>query len=188
MKLKEISLWTVGTAVLLALATNLAAAEDTNINTLTAEEKAAGWQLLFNGTNLDGWHNFHSASIRAGWMVTNGEMGFLDSRRAGDIVSSNEFSWFELQLDYKCGPDCNSGIMYHVTTNGSAIWTTGPEFQLEDNVGADDPQRCGWLYDMYRPPIDPKTGKELDATKPVGEWNHVRLLIAPRNANTTSMA
>ncbi len=42
-----------------------------------------------------------------------------------------------------------------------------------------DPVRCGWLYALYQPPIDPKTGKTLDATKPVGEWNHVRLLISP---------
>jgi hypothetical protein len=179
MKLKEFSFLTVGTAALLALATNLAAADDTNLNTLTAGEKAAGWQLLFNGTNLDGWHNYHSASIRAGWIVTNGEMGFLDSRRAGDIVSSNQFQWFELQLDYKVGPECNSGIMYHVTDDGPAIWSTGPEFQLEDNVGAEDPVRSGWLYALYEPPTDPKTGKALDATKPVGEWNHVRLLISP---------
>jgi hypothetical protein len=32
---------------------------------------------------------------------------------------------------------------------------------------------------LYQPPIDPKPGKTLDATKPVGEWNHVRLLISP---------
>ena len=35
----------------------------------------------------------------------------------------------------------------------------------------------GWLYGLYQPPVDPKTGKPLDATKPVGQWNHVRLLV-----------
>ena len=69
--------------------------------------------------------------------------------------------------------------MYHVTDEGGAVWATGPEFQLEDNEKAADPVRCGWLYALYQPPIDPKTGKTLDATKPVGEWNHVRLLITP---------
>ena len=59
------------------------------------------------------------------------------------------------------------------------VWETGPEFQLEDNEKAADPIRCGWLYALYQPPIDPKTGKTLDATKPVGEWNHVRLVITP---------
>jgi hypothetical protein len=50
---------------------------------------------------------------------------------------------------------------------------------LEDNALAGDPQRCGWLYALYQPPTDPKTGKPLDATKPAGEWNHVRLVIHP---------
>jgi hypothetical protein len=181
MKTKSISLLTVGTAALLAvtLCKPAAAADEPKPNTLTAAEKAAGWLLLFNGTNLDGWHNYHSPRIRAGWQVVDGTMGFLDSRQAGDIVSSDQFSWFELQLDYKVAPTCNSGIMYHVTDDGPAIWSTGPEFQLEDNVGAEDPIRSGWLYALYQPPPDPKTGKALDATKPLGEWNHVRLLITP---------
>ena len=36
-----------------------------------------------------------------------------------------------------------------------------------------------WLYALYQPPIDPKTQKVLDATKPAGEWNQIRLLISP---------
>jgi len=42
-----------------------------------------------------------------------------------------------------------------------------------------DPQRCGWLYGLYKPDNDPKTGKTLDATKPAGEWNHMRIVISP---------
>ena len=32
---------------------------------------------------------------------------------------------------------------------------------------------------LYQPPVDPATGKTLDATKPVGQWNHIRLVISP---------
>ena len=183
MKSKSIRLLNWGTAALLALTAwqQPASAADGNNNTLTDAEKAAGWQLLFNGTNLDGWHNYRANTIGASWMVTNGAMGFLDNRQSGDIVSTGQFKWFELQLDYKAGPECNSGIMYHVIDAGpgTAIWFSGPEFQLEDNAGAADPVRCGWLYAMYKPPMDLQTGKELDATKPVGQWNHVRLLVSP---------
>lgn len=183
MKSKSIGLLNWGTAALLALTVcqQPAPAADGNYNTLTEAEKAAGWQLLFNGTNLDGWHNYRANTISPNWIVTNGAMGFLENRQAGDIVSVGQFKWFELQLDYKAGPKCNSGIMYHVIDAGpgTAMWFSGPEFQLEDNAGADDPVRCGWLYAMYKPPMDLQTGKELDATKPVGQWNHVRLLISP---------
>jgi len=148
-------------------------------NTLTDAEKAEGWQLLFNGKDASGWHNFKEEGLHSGWQVKDGALVCVDPRNAGDIVTSNKFDWFELQLDYNISHAGNSGIMYHVTDRGGQIWATGPEFQLEDNTAAADPVRCGWLYALYQPPIDPATGKTLDATKPVGEWNHVRLLMVP---------
>jgi hypothetical protein len=148
-------------------------------NTLTRAGKAAGWQLLFNGTNFDGWHNFRQEGVNPGWQVTNGTLTCVDPHHAGDIVTSNQYDWFELQLDYNISPAGNSGIMFHVTDAGHHVWETGPEFQLEDNKLAADKIRCGWLYALYKPPIDPATGQTLDATKPVGEWNHVRLLVTP---------
>ena len=148
-------------------------------NSLADDEKTAGWKLLFNGENFDGWHNFKSDSIRAGWQVKDGALVCADPHNAGDLCTKEQFDWFELQLDYNISEGGNSGIMFHVTDDGHAAWATGPEFQLEDNAKAADPQRCGWLYALYQPPDDPKTGKPLDATKPAGQWNHVRLLISP---------
>jgi hypothetical protein len=166
--------------VLTAMATlGTAAAKDAPINKLTRKEKAAGWQLLFDGKDFNGWHNFKREGVRPGWEVKDGALVCVDPHNAGDIVTSNEFGSFELQLDYNISEAGNSGIMFHVTDAGNAAWATGPEFQLEDNEKAADKIRCGWLYALYQPPIDPKTGKTLDATKPVGQWNHVRLLITP---------
>ncbi len=157
-----------------------ATAADARLNELTPEEKAQGWQLLFNGRDLTGWHNFRREGVAPGWQVKDGALVCADPHNAGDIVTIDKFDWFELQLDYNISEAGNSGIMYHVTDDGPAVWATGPEFQLEDNQAAADPIRCGWLYALYQPPIDPKTGRTLDATKPVGEWNHVRLLITPK--------
>src|ERR1039458_3771724 len=191
MKSKTFSLLTVGTAALLALTAGrpAAAAEDANLNTLTAEEKAAGWQLLFNGTNFNGWHCFNTPQIRPGWVVKDGCLVCANPAQAGDIVTSDEYGWFDLQLDYNISDGGNSGILYHVTAENEVprkpTWYTGPECQLLDNVnGHDGPtmegrQLSGWLYALYQPPVDSKTGKPLDATKPAGQWNHIRLLITP---------
>ncbi len=160
-------------AVLLSSLVRVAAAD----NMLTPAEKAAGWVLLFNGTNFDGWHNFKSTGVKPGWQVKDGTLACEDPHNASDLVSEGQFEWFELELDYKISEGGNSGIMYRVSDDGQAPWASGPEFQLEDNAKATDPQRCGWLYALYQPPNDPKTGKPLDATKPAGEWNHVRLVI-----------
>lgn len=148
-------------------------------NTLTSEEQKEGWRLLFNGHDFDGWHNFKQQGVRPGWHVNDGALVCSDPHNAGDIVTADQFASFELQLDYNISEGGNSGIMYHVTDQGNDAWATGPEFQLEDNAKAKDPVRCGWLYALYQPPIDPKTGKTLDATKPAGQWNHIRLLISP---------
>jgi hypothetical protein len=148
-------------------------------NTLTADETKAGWKLLFDGKTLDGWHNFKKEGVKPGWQVKDGNLVCVDPHNAGDIVTSEKFGAFELQLDFKMAEGANSGIIYHVTDEGGAVWATGPEIQLEDNAKAADPQKCGWLYGLYQPPIDEKTGKTLDATKPAGEWNHLRVVISP---------
>jgi hypothetical protein len=149
------------------------------INALSEAESKAGWKLLFNGNDLSGWSNFKTNTIRPGWQAKDGLLVCADPKNAGDLCTREQFGWFELQLDYNISPAGNSGIMYHVTDEGRAAWATGPEVQLEDNQGARDPQRCGWLYALYQPADDPKTGKPLDTTKPAGEWNRIRLVIAP---------
>lgn len=155
-----------------------ASTNDANANTLTDEEKKAGWKLLFDGKSTNGWHSFKKDNVLPGWQVKDRTLACVDPKNARDLCTNDQYSWFELQLDYNISHAGNSGILYHVTDKGGATWATGPEFQLEDNAAAADKIRCGWLYQLYQPPIDPKTGKPLDATKPVGEWNHVRLLIS----------
>ena len=162
-----------------AVQKQLAAMAESKVNVLTDAERAAGWKLLFNGVDLAGWHNFKREGVRPGWQVKDGVLVCVDPHDAGDIVTTDKFGAFELELDYNISEGGNSGIIFHVTDQGGAVWATGPEFQLEDNAKADDPQRCGWLYALYQPADDPKTGKPLDATKPAGEWNHVRLVISP---------
>ncbi|MGK0187357.1 MAG: hypothetical protein ACI9R3_003144 [Verrucomicrobiales bacterium] len=148
-------------------------------NTLTAKEKTDGWKLLFNGSDLKGWHNFKSDSIKPGWQVKDRSLACVDPHNAGDLATSEQYDWFELTLEFKMAEGANSGIIYHASPTGRAAWATGPEFQLEDNAKATDPERCGWLYGLYKPDVDPKTGKPLDATKAAGEWNQLRLLLTP---------
>jgi len=157
----------------------LFAADSPQPNTLTTAEQAAGWKLLFDGQTLNGWHNFKAEGVRAGWQIKDGVLVCADPHNAGDLVTTGKYGSFEFELEYNISEAGNSGIMYHVTEEEGAPWATGPEVQLEDNAKAADPQRCGWLYGLYEPPLDPKTGKILDATKPVGQWNHVRLVVTP---------
>ena len=42
------------------------------MNSLTEEEKAEGWELLFDGSTLDGWKRFNHDTIGPLWSVKEG--------------------------------------------------------------------------------------------------------------------
>jgi len=162
------------TAALLCLASlpRLAAAEP---NTLTPDEAKAGWKLLFDGKTTNGWRNFNRDSVNPGWTVADGAI-VRSAKGAGDIMTAEQFGAFELVLEYKIAPGGNSGLMFHVTEEGKAPWQTGPEVQILDNAAGHDPNKAGWLYQLYIP--------DHDATKPAGEWNEIRLLVTPTKGET----
>lgn len=169
-------------ALLILSALPLAAfAEDAAPNTLTAAEKAAGWKLLFDGKTTAGWRNFKKSDLGTGWKVQDGALVRAD-KGAGDIVTADKFAAYELLLDYNISKEGNSGLMFHVTEDADAPWHTGPEIQIQDNVDGHDPQKSGWLYQLYKPAG--KDGEEQDATKPAGQWNTLRILITPEKCAT----
>lgn len=147
-----------------------------NVNRLSKREKSAGWKLLFDGQTTNGWRNFKKPDISKGWQVIDGTLCRMDAS-AGDIVTTEEYDNFELQLDFKVPAHANSGLLYRVSEDKPTTWWTGPEIQILDNTDPKgDPQRAGWLYALYQSPLDAKTGKPVDATKPIGEWNRIRLV------------
>lgn len=157
-------------------------------NRLTEAERCSGWQLLFDGESLNGFKGYRTACPGSGWQV-QGE-AIVRTGRAGDLLTSEIFDSFELQLEYRISPGGNSGLMFHVTEDDKHPWQTGPEVQILDNATGKDPQQAGWLYQLYRP-TPPKwvarleqaaglTAHEvIDATRPAGEWNHVYLRVTP---------
>jgi hypothetical protein len=140
-------------------------------NTLTAPEKAAGWRLLFDGSTMAGWRGFKTAEPPAGWRPVDGALVWAGT--GGDLMTVDEFADFELRLEWKITKGGNSGIMFHVTTAGGETYETGPEMQVLDNAGhadGEDPKTsAGSNYALYAP--------VRDVTKPVGEWNAVRLVV-----------
>src|SRR5262245_58457107 len=73
-------------------------ADASKANTLNEAETKAGWQLLFNGKDLDGWTNFKSDKIRKGWQVVDGDLVCVDPHDAGDLCTKGEYDWFDLQI------------------------------------------------------------------------------------------
>lgn len=160
-------------------------------NELTEAERRSGWRLLFDGKSFDGWRNFKKDAVSDGWAVEDGTIAY-QGKGAGDIVTKETFGSFELQLEYRISKGGNSGLMFHVTEEENTPWKTGPEVQIQDNVDGHDPQKAGWLYQLYKP-VKPGWAKRFeaqvgfespdtdDATRPAGEWNHLYLRVTPKD-------
>lgn len=144
-------------------------------NTLTAAEKAAGWQLLFDGKTTNGWHTFGKDKV-VGWQVANGELIALGQGgdHANDIVTDASFDSFELLVEWKLAPQANSGIFYHVVEKGyEMVYATGPEYQLIDDDGWPDKLE-GWQQTAANYAMHPP---KVKAARPVGQWNQTKILV-----------
>ena len=161
---------------------------DESINQLTESEKRSGWELLFDGTSLEGFKGYQQDTPGAGWQVIDGAI--VRTEAAGDLLTKEMYDSFEIQLEYRISKAGNSGLMFHVTEDGKRPWYSGPEVQIIDNDAGKDGQKAGWLYQLYEPHekkwvmrIEKAAGlpvKELvDATRPAGEWNHLYLRVTP---------
>ncbi|MBL7735881.1 MAG: DUF1080 domain-containing protein [Chitinophagaceae bacterium] len=146
-------------------------------NVLSSEEKKQGWELLFDGQTINGWRFFKGGEI-AGWKVADGILcnSGVGSDHGGDIVTKEKYKDFELSLEWKIDSMSNSGVFYHVQELDSvhAIYESGPEYQLADDMNDPDPntlstQYTGANYGMNRP-----VGAEV---KPLSEWNKTRILV-----------
>ncbi|HEX3926533.1 MAG TPA: DUF1080 domain-containing protein [Gemmatimonadales bacterium] len=146
--------------------------EPTGPNTLTAAERKAGWELLFDGRTLTGWHTYQLApGVTKGWAVRDGAIERVDS--LGDLVTDLQFGNFELDLEWKISAGGNSGILWWGNEGTQHIYENAPEMQVLDNLGyhpdGDNPLTvAGALYGLAPAP--------KDAVKPVGEWNAVRII------------
>jgi hypothetical protein len=153
-------------------------------NSLTGDEKKAGWRLLFDGKTTEGWRGYKMKEMPPGWKVIDGALvrtsGGAGGKGAGggdDIITVEQFDNFELRLEWKIVDRAgNSGIILRASEDAVTSWHTGPEMQILDNAaypGRDVRQLAGACYDLYAP--------VKDASRPRGQWNAVRVLADGRH-------
>ena len=152
-------------------------------NTLTAKEKKAGWQLLFDGKTTTGWHNYLGQTAGPAWSAADGTLQIDPNVKDGqaDLVTDNEYENFELALDWNIAEEGNSGIIFlvHEDPAYGQTYLTGPEYQLLDDAKAQDNKKpnhlAGSLYDIITP--------AKAAENPAGQWNHT--VIRLKNGELT---
>lgn len=142
-------------------------------NTLTAAEKAAGWQLLFDGRSLDGWRGYRRDALpEAGWEVKDGTIRTVAKVKGADIITRKTFNDFELSWEWRVVPGGNNGVKYFVTEDRPR--SPGHEYQMIDDDGYPGKltplHLTGTFYDVL-----PTTGPK--ATRAAGEWNVSRIVV-----------
>ncbi len=184
--MKKLKVCLIGVILLSILIVSCRTPQDTAAsaipNSLTPEEYAEGWQLLFDGKTLKGWKRYNQDTIGPLWSVKDGTimcdgegLGEGTANIGGSLVTTRQFQNFELRLDYKVSSGGNSGILYHVIEKPEFThdYETGPEFQLLDDGGwkgeLREEQKAGGSYDMYAAPSSKKVN-------PAGEWNSARII------------
>jgi hypothetical protein len=147
-------------------------------NTLTPEEIADGWQLLFDGQTLNGWKDYNGTTLTTPWHVVDGSIQAKGegSDASGYIVTDREYENFVLSWDFKLSKGGNSGMLYHVVERPqfAVPYVTGPEYQLIDDEnfeGLEPWQKMGVDYAMYTP----DAGKMN--VNPAGQWNTARIVF-----------
>lgn len=158
-------------------------------NELSPEEKAQGWKLLFDGKTNQGWVGAYKNTFpEKGWTITDGILKIeksdgSESTNFGDIVTTEEFTAFDLAFDFNITEGANSGVKYFVTLSegnkGSAI---GLEYQILDDalhpdakMGRDGNRTLSSLYDLI------KAEKQPRFVRKPGEWNQGRVVVYPDN-------
>ena len=148
---------------------------------LSADEKKAGYVLLFDGSSMKGWHGYNGQKTPA-WKIadcsleTAGTEGNYGSDQRADISTDQQFTNFELSLEWKASKGGNSGVIYGVVEDPKykTAWMTGPEYQFIDDVGfpekLEEWQKAAANYAMHVP----NAQKQL---KPVGEWNTTKIVV-----------
>jgi len=139
----------------------------------TPTSQPGPWRPLFDGKTTAGWRGFRQKVMPAGWKAIDGAL--TRDSAATDIVSLEEFSNFELTIEWKIAAGANSGIFYRVVEDDrdQEMWMAGPEYQVIDDLGYQGPlkptQKTGANYDLHPP--------SQNAVRPAGEWNTTRIVV-----------
>jgi hypothetical protein len=107
----------------------------------------------------------------------------VGNTHGNDLITTDEFSAFELQWDFQLTPGANSGVKYFL--NEVPAGYMGLEYQLLDDerhldakLGLNGNRTLGSLYDLI--PRGKMPGG-LAIVPRIGEWQHARIVVTKKN-------
>src|SRR5690606_969681 len=136
---------------------------------LSDQEKKEGFEMLFDGTNLDKWTSSPAYEIN--------EEGFIranpNAKFGRNMYTKEEYSDFVYRFEFKLTPGANNGIGIRAPLEGDAAYQ-GYEIQVLDNDAEVYKKLAPYQYHGSVYGIIPA---KRGALKPVGEWNEEEIRI-----------
>ncbi len=148
-------------------------------NRVSKAQREAGWRNLFNGKTTAKWRGFLKEGFpEKGWVVEDGTIKHISRGGGGDIVTKQRYEQFDFSWEWKVAPGANSGVKYFILEEERKR-TIGHEYQvIDDGKHADALRGPKWqtaaFYDCF-----PAKNRVV---KPVGEFNHSRVLVQGQQA------
>lgn len=134
--------------------------------TLSDEEKAAGFEMLFDGTSLDKW-----TGNKEGYRITNNEIYVTAGYgNGGNLYTEKEYRDFVFRFEFSfVRPGANNGVGVRTPHGVDAAYGGMCEVQVLDH---DDPIYAGWLkeYQVHGSVYGVIPAKRI-THKPLGEWS-----------------
>lgn len=111
-----------------------------------------GWRDLFNGVDTAGWEVVGGKAD--GWKAEDGVL-YTDGGGGGWLSTTEEFSDFEIEAEFRVPENGNSGIFIRAPREGNPAFA-GMEVQVLDDTGSEYTalkpwQYCGGLYSIAAP-------------------------------------
>lgn len=142
---------------------------------LSADQKAKGWRMLFNGKNLEGWRTYpKGGKIGDAWQIKDGVLVKVAGKKGGNIMTKETFTDFDLNWDWRVQNKGNNGIKYMILEERKA--TIGHEYQMLDDINYSKGKKvkAKGLTASFYDVLPPNT---KGVVKGPGEWNHSRIFV-----------
>lgn len=97
------------------------------LNTLTPQEKADGWILLFDGRTLSGWE----PDSECNWQVRDGAIR-VSKGKLGLLVTKREFDNYVLKVDFRSVRGANSAVYLRTPFEMTDVTTSCYELNIAD--------------------------------------------------------
>lgn len=136
---------------------------------LSPEEKAEGYEALFNGRNLDNWiGNKQSYVVEDGMIVIRPE-----NSSGGNLYTEKEYADFIFRFEFLLTPAANNGLGIRTPLEGDAAYV-GMELQILDNTADVYAKLQPYQYHGSVYGVIPA---KRDYLKPLGEWNYQEVYV-----------